>query len=134
MCIDSVGSYFTGGGNGPYYGIRPRNTAALSLEVLLAVMVSRVAEFWVRSASSTFRGGYLSFGKRFIEGIPVPRLTEKQEREIASLAARLVGRRDATATDEWRTLLNRLYARYNLKSDHVALIEAATKGCSQPTF
>jgi len=70
--FDDSGIYFTGGGNGPYYGIRwntPDN--AHSLHYLQAILSSRVLDWYLRTISSPFRGGYWSYGKRFIEQLPI---------------------------------------------------------------
>jgi len=69
---DDTGLYFTGGGNGPYYGIRwlePGNPH--SLHYLQAILSSHLLDFYLYQISSPFRGGYWSYGKRFIEQLPV---------------------------------------------------------------
>ncbi len=69
---DDSGIYFTGGGNGPYYGLRwstPNNTN--SLYYLQAILNSKLLDFYHHKISSPFRGGYWSYGKRFIELIPI---------------------------------------------------------------
>lgn len=69
---DETGIYFTGGGNGPYYGVRwsdPNDQH--SLHYLQGLLNSRLSDFYLHSISTTFRGGYWSYGKRFIEQIPI---------------------------------------------------------------
>jgi hypothetical protein len=69
---DASGLYFTGGGNGPYYGIRwnSRNNQH-SLHYLQGILSSRLLDFYLYQVSSPFRGGYWSYGKRFIEQLPI---------------------------------------------------------------
>ena len=62
----------TGGGNGPYYLIRPRKEMHLSLFFLQAILCHPVIEAMVRASSSVFRGGYYSHGKQFLESLPIP--------------------------------------------------------------
>lgn len=62
---------FTGGGNGPYYGLRPRPDTNLSIFYLQAILSHPVFEAMVKSVASTFRGGYKSHGKQFIQSLPV---------------------------------------------------------------
>ena len=62
----------TGGGNGPYYMIRPRPGAAVSNAFLLAVLHHPLSEAMIRTNTSPFRGGYYSHGKQFIEHLPIP--------------------------------------------------------------
>ena len=54
--LDGDDLVVTGGGNGPYYLIRPR--ASHSIEFLLAVLAHPLSEAIVRSKPSVFRGGY----------------------------------------------------------------------------
>jgi type I restriction-modification system DNA methylase subunit len=69
---DETGIYFTGGGNGPYYGVRwLASDNAESLHYLQAVLSSRLLDWYLRRVSSPFRGGYWSYGKRFIEQLPI---------------------------------------------------------------
>lgn len=69
---DGDGIYFTGGGNGPYYGLRWKDAEyQLSLHYLQAILGSPLLDFCLRRISSPFRGGYWSYGKRFIEKLPI---------------------------------------------------------------
>jgi len=69
---DDTGIYFTGGGNGPYYGIRWLDSDdAHSLHYLQALLGSPLLDFYLRQVSSPFRGGYWSYGKRFIQQLPI---------------------------------------------------------------
>ena len=62
---------FTGGGNGPYYGLRPLPETALSIHYLQAVLSHPVIEAMVRAIGSSFRGGYRSHGKQFVKDLPI---------------------------------------------------------------
>jgi hypothetical protein len=70
--FDDTGVYFTGGGNGPYYGVRWSNLGEQhSLHYLQALLNSPLLDFYLHNISTTFRGGYWSYGKRFIEQLPI---------------------------------------------------------------
>lgn len=70
--FDDTGRYFTGGGNGPYYGVRWHDTDnPHSLLYLSGLLNSRLLDGCLHRVSSPFRGGYWSYGKRFIEQLPV---------------------------------------------------------------
>lgn len=69
---DESNTLFTGGGNGPYYMVRARDDSDVSTHYLLAVLNHPLSEAFVRTSTSTFRGGYYSHGKQFIENLPVP--------------------------------------------------------------
>lgn len=83
--FDQDGFYFTGGGNGPYYGIRWSQHPTKSLKYLQALLNSRAVDFFLHQISSPFRGGYWSYGKRFIEQLPIPVANEFQQVTISSL-------------------------------------------------
>ncbi|WP_207553650.1 hypothetical protein, partial [Teichococcus deserti] len=85
----------TGGGNGPYYMIRPRPGARESNAFLLAVMHHPLCEAMVRTNTSTFRGGYYSHGKQFIERLPVPAADDAERDEIEELVRGLIAANDA---------------------------------------
>ena len=90
FAIDSQALYFTGGGNGPYYGLRPREDSGLQLSFLVGLLNSRLLEFYLRQVSSPFRGGYWSYGKRFIELLPIVQPVENEDMEaIVQLSSSL---------------------------------------------
>src|ERR1035441_140196 len=64
--------YFTGGGNGPYYGLRWASAEeSRSLHYLQALLSSRLLDFYLHRISTTFHGGYFSYGKQFITQLPI---------------------------------------------------------------
>lgn len=70
--VDESGSVrFTGGGNGPYYGLRMKEDPAVSMYYVLAVLSHPVIEALVKSRAVTFRGDYYSHGKQFIASLPI---------------------------------------------------------------
>jgi type I restriction-modification system DNA methylase subunit len=80
----------TGGGNGPYYMIRPKPGSVVTNAFLLAVLHHPLCEAMVRTNTSIFRGGYYSHGKQFIEHLPVPRATTAERTAIESLVNELI--------------------------------------------
>ena len=69
---DQDNIYFTGGGNGPYYGVRSLDEISPhSLHYLQGLLTSKLLDTYLHSISSPFRGGYWSYGKRFIEQLPI---------------------------------------------------------------
>lgn len=78
---DNNNIMFTGGGNGPYYGVRA--TGKISIYGILALINNSLFDKWVKARSSVFRGGYYSFGKQFIAKFPLPSIqTTNQEKLI----------------------------------------------------
>lgn len=62
---------FTGGGNGPFYGLEMKATAQESIFFVQAVINHWLMELIVKSKASTFHGGYYSHGKQFIADLPI---------------------------------------------------------------
>ena len=80
----------TGGGNGPYYLVRPRDGAPETNFFLLAVLHHPLSEAMVRTHTSSFRGGYYSHGKQFIEHLPIPPATAAERADIQELVGQLI--------------------------------------------
>jgi predicted type IV restriction endonuclease len=143
--FDATACYFTGGGNGPYYGVRWRDPADRhSLHYLQGLLNSRLLDWLLHSISTPFRGGYWSYGKRFIEQLPVSVIdfADKQDRARHDRMVALVGQMlklheglAAANTAHDKNLLQRqidatdreidalVYALYGLTDDEIAVIE-----------
>ncbi|MGH9549028.1 MAG: hypothetical protein ACRD3W_06625, partial [Terriglobales bacterium] len=90
--IDQHNIMVTGGGNGPYYLLRPEPGRGYSINVLLAVLNHPLSEAVVRTNTSLFRGGYYSHGKQFIKGLALPKLTQNKHDALDELVRELLGR------------------------------------------
>lgn len=75
---------FTGGGNGPFYGIEMKGGMNESIFFIQAILNHWLMELLVKNSASTFRGGYYSHGKQFIAKLPIRRIdfTSESERAI----------------------------------------------------
>ena len=71
---DSENVVFTGGGNGPYYGIEMKPQTQESIFYVQAILNHWLMELLVKQSASTFRGGYYSHGKQFIAKLPIYRI------------------------------------------------------------
>ena len=95
---DEVNTMFTGGGNGPYYMVRAKEDAAVSTLYLLAILNHPLSEAFVRTNTSSFRGGYYSHGKQFIENLPVPIPEATQMAGIEAKVKELITANEAYTT------------------------------------
>lgn len=110
-CYDDTNVIITAGGNGPYFMIRPRPGVQVSNHYLLAVLNHPLSEAFIRTKTSTFRGGYYSHGKQFIEALPIPIPAAPDRIVIENLVIDLINALDATArarTPHERTLNERV--------------------------
>lgn len=74
---------FTGGGNGPFYGIEMKAGMNESIFYIQAVLNHWLLELLVKNGASTFRGGYYSHGKQFIAKLPIRRIDFSSETQKA---------------------------------------------------
>ncbi|WP_434717355.1 Eco57I restriction-modification methylase domain-containing protein [Lactococcus lactis] len=84
---------FSGGGNGPYYGLRKINTMVdYSLLYIQAILNSPFISDYIEQSSVYFRGGYFTTGKQYIENIPIKKLNldDKNELELYKSIVTLV--------------------------------------------
>lgn len=74
---------FTGGGNGPFYGIEKKATSQESIFYIQAILNHWLMELLVKSRASTFRGDYYSHGKQFIATLPIYKIDFENPDEVA---------------------------------------------------
>ena len=70
VLLDESGLCMTGGGSGPFYGIRPKNVG-FPIKYLLAILNSSLFGWVVKAQSTNLRGGYIKFSKQYIETAPI---------------------------------------------------------------
>jgi len=70
--LDDKGEfYFVGGGNAGGFGLTLKEKYKDNYYEVLAILNSKLLEFYLKKISTPFRGGYYSYGKRFIEKLPI---------------------------------------------------------------
>ena len=94
MTFDSEGKYlFVGGGNAGVYGIILKDHVIADQRtdcmVMLALLNSSLLEFYLRQISSMFRGGFVSYGRRFIERLPIRLPNAGLAAQIATQASQI---------------------------------------------
>ncbi|MFA0834566.1 MAG: Eco57I restriction-modification methylase domain-containing protein [Methanobacterium formicicum] len=142
---DNQGIYFTGGGNGPYYGILfKKSENPHSIHYLQGILSSKLADFYLHKISSPFKGGYWSYGKRFIEKIPIrtinfdyPDDVARHDRMVTLVKQMLQLHKDSerARTPQDKELIQRqidatdkqidtlVYELYGLTEDEIRIIE-----------
>lgn len=73
---------FTGGGNGPFYGLEKKDDTKESLFYIQAVLNYWMIEMIVKSKASKFRGDYYSHGKQFVAQLPIYRINFDDSNEV----------------------------------------------------
>jgi len=82
--------YFVGGGNAGGYGIILNDDNKDKYEFITSILNSNLLEFYLKRISTCFRGGYYSYGKRFIETLPIRLPSPAQEKRIISLVEQML--------------------------------------------
>lgn len=72
--LDSESTVFTGGGNGPFYGLKLKRTSSESLLYTQAILNHWLMELILKNKASTFRGGFYSHSKQFVKSLPIYRI------------------------------------------------------------
>jgi hypothetical protein len=142
VLYDDLGIYMTGGGSGPFYGIRPTNSN-VDIFSLLGILNSSLFGFVVRQQSTPLRGGYIKFSKQYIESFPIPihhigSAGHSLLQNIGMLAQRMIEmNRSLTSakTSQDKTFLEReiaqtdaridrlVYELYGLTESEIAVVE-----------
>jgi len=135
--------YFVGGGNAGGYGIVLKEEFRNDYHFILSLLNSRLLEFYLKRISTPFRGGFFSYGKRFIERFPII-LPPKSEREkIAKIAlkqldiGKFLVEKSGKETGEKKELEHEMvrldeeidklvYEIYQISSNEVKIIEEET--------
>ncbi len=146
FAIDLKGEYyFVGGGNAGGYGIVLKEEYRDYYFYILALLNSKVLEFYLKNISTPFRGGYFSYGKRFIEQLPIVLSSDLNVSEVIELSRILVEKngylttRNGTITDEiskikleveslTKKLDDLIYELYGLNANDVRIIERFLEG------
>jgi len=85
---------FTGGGNGPYYGLI--SSSSYSNLYFLGILIHPIFEALIKAGASVFRGDYYSHGKQFLKNLPIRKInfqdpaSKRQHDEIQSLVEQLI--------------------------------------------
>ncbi len=79
--FDDASICFTGGGNGPFYGIEMKQDTKESIFYIQALLNHWLLERVVKSKASKFRGDYYSHGKQFIEKLPIYKIDFEDSNE-----------------------------------------------------
>ncbi|WP_339096565.1 N-6 DNA methylase [Deinococcus sp. VB142] len=110
MTSDSNSHLFAGGGTSGVYGISLQRESLFYTTILNSLL----ADFFIRTKSMAFSGGYYSYGDQFIKDVPIPHTTPEQRRGLAELAGLLTER-----TGELRRLQGQVLQFPDSASEHL---------------
>ena len=64
---------------------------------LLAVLNSKIADFYIRTLGVVRNGGFFEYKPMFVEQIPIPQITEETRMQIDTILASSLSREDKDA-------------------------------------
>ena len=74
FAFDHEGKYYfvgSGGGGGGGYGITLKPNHEIGYEYILGLLNSRLLDYYLKSLSSAFSGGYYAYNRQYIEQLPI---------------------------------------------------------------
>jgi type I restriction-modification system DNA methylase subunit len=144
VLLDESSLYMTGGGSGPFYGIRPKDQTFPS-KYLLGILNSTFFGWLIKAQSTNLRGGYIKFSKQYIETAPIVPPEKAGPEKIKILSAQvdeIIGQRKQFSnvkTPHEKTALQRqiaatdrqidqlVYELYGLTEGEVKIVEESMR-------
>jgi hypothetical protein len=84
--LDSKDFYYfvgSGGGGGGGYGITLKPNEGMAYEYVLALLNSSLLDYFLKSFSSRFSGGYYAYNRQYIEQLPIRTINFSDPKEKA---------------------------------------------------
>jgi hypothetical protein len=140
ILFDDHSFYMTGGGSGPFYGIRPKDPK-IPIKYLMGILNSSLFGWIIKSQSTNLRGGYIKFSKQYIESAPIayPDETELEKtQEMVNLVDNIIDMKkragNAKAPHELEVLQRQIaetnrqidqlvYDLYSLTDNEIKIVE-----------
>jgi len=91
---------------------------------LLAVMNSKIADFYIRSLGVTRNGGYFEYKPMFVEKLPIPLLSNDNQKNIINIVKKIISAKEnGMDTFELETLIESiLYSIFNFTKNEIQLL------------
>ncbi|MCL4805901.1 MAG: Eco57I restriction-modification methylase domain-containing protein [Anaerolineae bacterium] len=146
IVYDDRSLYMTGGGSGPFYGIRLK-ASQMNMFYLMGILNSKLFGYIIESQSTVMRGGYYKYSKQYIENAPIrtidftnPTDVARHDRMVALVRQMLeLHQRLATeANPQVKTIIQRqinatdqqidrlVYGLYGLMEEEITIVAATS--------
>jgi hypothetical protein len=98
---------------------------AISLKFLVGYFNSRLAHRWIRENCPELQGGTRELRKIFFENIPIPMLSESEQKPIVALVEKILAgkERGEDTTGLEREIDELVYGLYGLSAEEIAVVE-----------
>ena len=93
---------------------------------LLAVLNSKVADWYIRQLGVTRNGGYFEYKPMFVEKLPIPPETRESHNLLEEMVDKiLAAKKGGTSTDELENCIDQyVYSLYGLDPSEIRYIES----------
>ena len=88
-------------------------------EYLLAILNSKLADYYIRKLGVTRNGGYFEYKPMFIEQLPVPIISESEQRKIGHMVIK-----DISKLKSEKLIDESIYELYNLTSEETDFLRS----------
>jgi len=94
---------------------------------ILAVLNSKLADWYIRHLGVTRNGGYFEYKPMFIQKLPVPELTQEEQKPFSALVDKIITAKksDNDTTEFERQIDVLIYSLYGLTNDEIAVVESS---------
>ncbi len=92
---------------------------------LVAILNSKVADWYIRQLGVTRNGGYFEYKPMFVEKLPVPQVNEEIQMDFNTLVTDIISLRSEgrDTTEQEKIIDNLVYSLYGLSQDEISYIE-----------
>ena len=107
-----------------YFVNNPANIIVPGNKFLLAILNSKIADFYIRNLGVTRNGMYFEYKPMFIEKLPIPNISEDCKNEYIDVVNKLLLIKNVGNYAEYANIIdNMTYSLYNLSHDEIKHIE-----------
>ncbi|MGV3632258.1 MAG: Eco57I restriction-modification methylase domain-containing protein [Bacteroidota bacterium] len=88
---------------------------------ILAVLNSKIADYYIRNLGVTRNGGYFEYKPMFVEKMPVPYISESEQDQFVTYAEKCL---DVSSKKNEKKINELVYKLYNLSEEEIDFIES----------
>jgi len=138
--LDEADFYYfmgSGGGGGGGYGITLRQDCKLSLKYALALLNSRLLDYFLKQTSTAFSGGYFAYNRQYIEPLPIRPIDfavaseHAQHDALMKLVDRILAAKQKNPSADTTALEGEIdqqvYALYGLTPEEIKIVEETSR-------
>ncbi|MGA8831869.1 MAG: Eco57I restriction-modification methylase domain-containing protein, partial [Desulfomonilaceae bacterium] len=99
---------------------------------ILAVLNSKISDYFIRRLGVTRNGGYFEYKPMFIENVSIPKLYESEQQPFVTLVDEIIQKKEngEETTELEREIDHLVYQLYALTDEEIAIVEDAAQSLS----